>query len=171
MNPMEPSRSRPNPLRLFLLLPPRLFLLSLLLLLPSCNQSKTEPYTPGLGEIMTLIQMRHAKLWFAGTAKNWPLASYERKELREGFADVLHFHPTHQGSPVSLAEVTPTLIDPPLAQLKKAIASKDSSAFPPAFDALTQACNACHQATAFAYNLVQRRQTNSFSNQDFHLPK
>ena len=34
----------------------------------------TARYTPGLGELMSLQQMRHAKLWFAGQEKNWPLA-------------------------------------------------------------------------------------------------
>ena len=43
---------------------------------------------PGLGEIMTLQQLRHIKLWFAGRAGNWPLADYEVGELNEGFEDV-----------------------------------------------------------------------------------
>lgn len=33
-----------------------------------------EGYFSGLGEIMTLQQMRHAKLWYAGKAFNWDLA-------------------------------------------------------------------------------------------------
>jgi hypothetical protein len=37
---------------------------------------------PGLGEIMTLNQMRHAKLWRAGEAQNWSLAAYELDELQ-----------------------------------------------------------------------------------------
>jgi hypothetical protein len=28
----------------------------------------TEPYAPGLGELMTLQQMRHTKLWLAAQA-------------------------------------------------------------------------------------------------------
>jgi hypothetical protein len=36
---------------------------------------------------MTLTQMRHAKLWFAGQAANWPLAAYELDELHEGMQD------------------------------------------------------------------------------------
>jgi hypothetical protein len=43
-----------------------------------------QPYTPGLGEIMSLQQMRHSKLWFAGRAGNWDLADYEVDELRRG---------------------------------------------------------------------------------------
>jgi hypothetical protein len=43
------------------------------------------PYVPGLGELMSANQMRHAKLWFAGEAGNWPLAAYDLDELKEGF--------------------------------------------------------------------------------------
>lgn len=49
--------------------------------------SAAPPYVPGLGEIMGATQMRHLKLWYAGEAGNWPLASYEVDELAEGFAD------------------------------------------------------------------------------------
>ena len=37
---------------------------------------------------MTLQQLRHIKLWFAGRAGNWRLADYEIGELQEGFGDV-----------------------------------------------------------------------------------
>src|SRR6185436_10207658 len=52
-----------------------------------------EPYIPGFGEIMSLQQMRHTKLWLAGQAGNWPLAEYELEELGEGFDDVVKFYP------------------------------------------------------------------------------
>jgi len=45
--------------------------------------SAVAAYTPGLGEIMTLQQMRHLKLWYAGQAGNWDLALYEVDELGE----------------------------------------------------------------------------------------
>jgi hypothetical protein len=48
-----------------------------------------ENYVPGLGEIMGSTQMRHAKLWFAGKAGNWDLASYELDEIREGMDDAV----------------------------------------------------------------------------------
>lgn len=41
-----------------------------------------------LSGIMAQQQMRHIKLWFAGTAGNWPLADYEIDGLKEGFDDV-----------------------------------------------------------------------------------
>src|ERR1700733_16219163 len=50
--------------------------------------AQDSPAGPGLGEIMTLQQLRHIKLWFAGRAGNWPLADYEMGELNEGFENV-----------------------------------------------------------------------------------
>jgi hypothetical protein len=151
------------------------FFLSALLLLPlcfgACQRSSAKAYAPGLGEIMTLIQMRHSKLWWAGKARNWSLAAYEVKELEEGFADVVRFHPTHAGSPVSLAEVTPSMTKAPLDQLHDAIESKDFAKFEGAFQAFTKACNACHRATDFEFNWVQVPLMNPYSNQAFALPK
>ena len=66
---------------------------------PKATSPATDAYVPGLGELMTLQQMRHTKLWLAGEAGNWPLAAYEIKELGEGFDDIVKFHPTHEESP------------------------------------------------------------------------
>ncbi|MBI3447357.1 MAG: hypothetical protein HY049_00345 [Acidobacteria bacterium] len=117
---------------------------------------------------MTLTQMRHAKLWFAGRAGNWPLAGYELDELQEGFDDVVAFHPTHKDSPLPLTEVLPKVMTKPMADLRKAIAAHDVSTFTIAFDALTGGCNACHQATNFGFNVVRRPgEAAWFGNQEF----
>jgi hypothetical protein len=116
---------------------------------------------------MTLQQMRHSKLWFAGQAANWDLASYEIKELGEGFDDVVTYHPTHEESPVAPKDAIPKMITGPIADLRAVIEKRDAQAFEPAFDALTKACNNCHQATNFGFNVVQRPTMNPYSNQDF----
>ena len=66
---------------------------------PAFSPKPQEPFTPGLGEIMTLQQMRHLKLWFAGQGGNWPLAGYELDELKEGFEDVVKYFPTKDDVP------------------------------------------------------------------------
>jgi hypothetical protein len=126
-----------------------------------------EAYAPGLGEIMTLQQMRHAKLWLAGEAGNWDLAAYEIKELGEGFDDVVKFHPTHEESPVAPKDAIPRMMTAPLADLRTAVDKRDSNGFVQAYDALTRACNNCHQATNFAFNRVQRPAVNPYPNQVF----
>jgi hypothetical protein len=129
--------------------------------------SRSPDYAPGLGELMSFQQMRHAKLWFAGQAENWPLAAYELDEIREGFDDVVKFHPTHKDSPLPLSALVPKIVDEPLRELDRAVAAHDQKAFTKAFDTLTAGCNSCHWATNFSFNVVQRPTAPGYSNQDF----
>ncbi len=135
------------------------------------RSSVQESYTPGLGELMTFQQMRHTKLWLAGQAGNWDLAAYELDELGEGFDDIVKFHPTHKESPVAPKDAIPRMVTQPLADLRDAVVRKDSTAFGQRYDALTTACNNCHQATNFGFNRVQRPQANPYPNQVFSPPQ
>ena len=147
---------------------------------PACNTARqpgggsasaSEAFVPGLGELMGLQQMRHVKLWFAGQAANWELADYEIDELGEGFDDIVKFHPTHKDSPVAPKDAIPRMVTQPLADLRGAVKRKDAKSFADAFDALTAACNNCHQATNFGFNRVQRPESNPYPNQVFAPPK
>jgi len=71
---------------------------------------------PGLGEIMTLQQLRHIKLWFAGRAGNWALADYEIGELKEGFDDATQ---------LLGGDVMRQHVGEPMTALEKSIDSKD----------------------------------------------
>lgn len=135
----------------------------------ACNrqQPQAPPFTPGLGEIMTMTQMRHSKLWFAGQAGNWPLAAYELDELKEGFDDAATYHPTHKDAPLPISELIPKMTTTPLGELGKAVTAKDTEGFVKAFDDLTSACNGCHQATNFGFNVVGRPTENPYTNQIF----
>ena len=143
----------------------------------ACASSNRAPstdaraYAPGLGEIMSATQMRHLKLWYAGQAGNWQLASYEVDELEEGFADAVRFHPTHKQSPRPLTELMPELTAGPIAALRAAIAKEDRTAFVAAHDALTEGCNGCHAATEFSFNVVARPTANPYTNQIFAAPR
>ena len=120
---------------------------------------------------MALQQVRHAKLWLAGDAKNWGLADYEWKELREGFDDIKTSFPTRPDSPVPIDQAIETIMTDPMKQLGDAIARKDSKAFAAAFDMLTEGCNACHQATNHAFTVLQKPKSSPFPNQNFAPPK
>jgi hypothetical protein len=124
-----------------------------------------QSYQPGLGEIMSATQMRHAKIWFAGKARNWELAHYELDEIREGLDDAVKFHPLFKGVPVSA--MVNQLTDQPLADLDAAVAAQDSARFSKAFDSLTGACNACHHAAGHGYIVIKRPGASPFSNQAF----
>jgi len=120
---------------------------------------------PGLGEIMSLQQMRHSKLWFAGSAGNWPLADYELDELKEGFDDVRKLFPTHEG--VRLTPLLDVVAKAAMPDLAKAIAAQDGAKFTAAFDVLTAACNSCHQAAKRAFIVIQRPASQPYGNQSF----
>ncbi|MFI5314555.1 MAG: hypothetical protein ACHQ6T_02560 [Myxococcota bacterium] len=127
-------------------------------------------YAPGLGEIMAAQQMRHLKLWYAGQAGNWPLASYEVDELEEGFGDAVRFHPEHKDSPRPLTELIPEFTVGPIAALRQAIARQSKPEFSAAHDALTAGCNGCHVAADFGFNVVTRPESNPYGNQRFDVP-
>lgn len=129
--------------------------------------ARAEPkaYAPGLGEIMALQQMRHAKLWFAGSAANWPLAAFELAELREGFEDAAKFHATHDG--VAIGSLVSSLTPAPLEALGKVIEAKNGKAFGRAFDGLSAACNACHKAAQKEFIRIVRPRSSAYPNQEF----
>jgi hypothetical protein len=125
----------------------------------------SEPYIPGLGEFMSATQVRHAKLWFAGNARNWELAAFELDEIKEGLGDAARVHPTHEG--VAVADMIKANLDAPLADLAKVIEAKDESGFSRAFDRLTAGCNACHMTAAHAFIRIHRPTAPPVSNQIF----
>lgn len=117
-----------------------------------------EEHLPPLGEIMSLQQMRHIKLWFAGNAANWPLADYEIGELGEGFNDVRKL----VGN-----DIVDQHVGKPIEALQKAIDDKNRKAFIAAFDNLSAGCNACHKTLDHAFISIQRPAMLPYSDQNF----
>ena len=122
-------------------------------------------HSPSIADAMIMIQIRHAKLWLAGEARNWALADYEVEELEEGLEDVMNDFPVYKDMPVGkMIEAT---IMSPLGEVEKAIKARDHAGFVRTFDALTQACNNCHVATNRAFIVIQRPASSPFPNQSF----
>jgi hypothetical protein len=122
-------------------------------------------YVPGLEQFMGVILTEHAKLWYAGEKKNWPLADYQLGEIKEIMSDVQDVVPTFKNLP--LADMLDAVITGEIATMEKAIAAKDAKAFASGYDKLTQACNNCHQATGNGFVVIQRPAGPAFPNQDF----
>jgi hypothetical protein len=113
---------------------------------------------PGLGEIMTLQQLRHIKLWFAGRAGNWPLADYEVGELNEGFEDV---------AKLLGGDTVDKMVGAPIKAMQKAVDEKNRAAFMSAYDSLSAGCNNCHRALDHAFIAIQRPAALPYSDQKF----
>lgn len=122
-------------------------------------------YIPGLEQFMNVILIEHNKLWFAGRARNWPLAAYELGEIKEVMSDVQDIVPVFKSLP--LADMMDAVIVKEVAALEKAIEAKDAKEFAAGFDRLSAACNACHQATENGFIVIQRPTRPVFTNQDY----
>lgn len=123
-------------------------------------------YIPGMGEIMGLTQMRHSKLWFAGNARNWDLASYELDEMKEGMEDAIKYHPVFKND-APIAAILDKFAAQPLIDIESAIKLKNIVKFKKAFDNLTKACNECHDAASVGFIVIKRPNVLPYTNQDF----
>ncbi len=127
----------------------------------SLQNKLSQTYSAGFGEMMTNIQIHHAKLWFAGKNQNWDLAQYEMNELKETFDDIQKYQKARPES-----QVIPMIL-PALDSVSAAIKMKNPTKFESSYKFLTGTCNDCHQATSHEYNVVIIPQTPPFSNQQF----
>lgn len=120
---------------------------------------------PGLGETMGVIQQHHAKLYYAGTKGNWPLADYELGEIEESLEDAVKFNPSFKGAPV--ADLVPSLTKASLAKVHDAIAKKDKKTFVDAYNSLSISCSNCHKAASHPFVQIQAPTEAQFSDQKF----
>ena len=125
-------------------------------------QSATSPAAPApeLGQQMLELQIRHARLWQAGEARNWMLTQFQLAELRESLAGVVELNGDHDAlQPRRLAEVLPQMMDPALAKMQQAVDGEDGAAFDAAYDQLSDACTACHASADHGFLVIQRPRT------------
>lgn len=114
----------------------------------SLKDQLKKSYVPGTGELMTNIQIHHAKLWFAGKNNNWPLAEYQESLIRSGFKKIQLYH--GQKPEATLV----AMIEPAMDSVEMAIREKNAGLFKRQFDFMTSSCNSCHQATNHPYNVI-----------------
>ncbi len=129
--------------------------------------ARVDELVPEPAVLMAQVQVQHAKLHYAGSAGNWPLAGYALHEINEALQAVQTFHDQFEDFPTPLSELVPSLVGPPLGEIHSAIRAQDRAAFGKAFDSLTQACNACHATLDHGFIRVQTPQAPDFTNQRF----
>jgi len=130
---------------------------------------EAKSYTPGIEQFMNVIQTEHAKLWYAASVRNWQLSAYQLGEIKEIMSDVQDLYPTFKNLP--LGKMLDNVITGPIAELEKALDAKDFGKFSAGYGKLTDACNACHQATGMGFIVIQRPANAGFPNQDFRPHK
>jgi mono/diheme cytochrome c family protein len=135
-----------------------LLLVAILVALSASSASAPADGSPALSDLMTRLELQHAKLWFAGKLSNWRLANYEAQQI-DG----------------SLETTGKLLTDPSrtnrakeqLEAVRQAIQLKDVPAFAMAYSALTNECNGCHRASGYASIAIQVPLTLPVPNQIF----
>jgi len=118
---------------------------------------KKSAYHPELGEQMLTLQIRHARLWFAGQAQNWTLAAFELQEIKEALDAVVEQNGEHAVfQPQRLADILPAMTRAPIMGLRDAIDHGSKSEFEKTFDGLSAACSGCHKAAGTDFLVIQR---------------
>jgi hypothetical protein len=115
-------------------------------------------FKPAMDDLMTmLIQPRHLKLAFAGEAKNWKLADFQLRELRQALARIGRTIPTYRRIGV----------DDAVASIFTEIKAADSAKFKAAYAEMTTACNACHAAMEHEFLVIKVPEANVYPDQEF----
>ncbi|MCD0417080.1 hypothetical protein [Rhodopseudomonas sp. BR0M22] len=130
----------------------------------AAQQPRGERPQPRLTDLMQGAQVGHIKLWFAGKAGNWGLATYETRQLKARLEDAAQLY---QSLPVNDI----TTMAKPLDAISAAIAAKDTRQFARAYDELTAGCNSCHQSAKLGFVSIRRPTANPFSDQEFEAGK
>ena len=100
-------------------------------------------FKPAMDDLMTmLIQPRHLKLYYAGEAKNWKLAEFQLRELRQALARIGRTIPTYRK--IGVDDAVASIFTEKAVAVEAAIKAADPAKFKAAYGEMTAACNACH---------------------------
>ena len=113
-----------------------------------------------LGDIMGETQLRHIKLWYAGSSGDWDLVNYEVDRIGESLRRAATLYANIPVASVKSAE-------DPLIGMRDAVATKNTKGFMHSYTALTAACNACHVAGHVGFIRIQTPTASPFSDEVF----
>ena len=127
-----------------------------------------EAGAPGVGSLMSGVQLHFAKLHFAASAGNWELAAFELHEVEENLEKAALLRPEENG--VDLGGVTAAFRQTQLAALKAAAEAGDPPAFRSAYAEAVSVCNGCHAATGRPFIVIVEPTAPPVSNQQWEPP-
>jgi hypothetical protein len=107
---------------------------------------------------MADVSFHWSNLWFAGEAKNWPLAAYYYSESRNHVRWLIRINPMPKGPDgelVDLKGIFDALDTTTFAAVKTAIDKKDSAGFETAYRTALESCYQCHKSVGRAYLRLQ----------------
>lgn len=119
---------------------------------------------PGLATLMERMQTYTHKLQLSVEAYNGPLADFYLHELEEVAEDVVANIPAYDDYPVG--DLTREMLLPAIEHLEDLVEARHWGAAAAGFDAMLEACNACHLVTGHGHIRIARAGINPFA-QDF----
>ena len=109
---------------------------------------------PSQSHTMTDVAYQFAELWFAGRARNWPLADFFLNETRSHIAWTIRIRPVRKdsaGNPVDIKALFDVISNGQLKSLADAIKAKDEARFETTYKQMLNGCNSCHIASDKPY--------------------
>ena len=111
---------------------------------------------PSNSHIMMDVQWHWTNLWFAGQAKNWPLAQYYFNESRNHIRWLITKSPVIRSSgpdreDVNIEGIFGGIDTSSLADVRTAIERKDSVKFAAAYKTMLESCYSCHKSVGRPY--------------------
>ena len=123
-------------------------------------------FKPAMDDLMTmLIQPRHLKLYYAGEAKNWKLAEFQLRELRQALARIGRTIPAYRK--IGVDDAVASIFTEKAVALEGAIKAADPAKFKAAYAEMTTACNACHAGMEHEFLVIKVPEANVYPNQEF----
>jgi hypothetical protein len=129
--------------------------------LDSLRTSLNSLYKPGMGELMSNIQLHHSKLWVAGENKNWALAEYNESLIQSAFKKIQLYHGKQPEAKAAF------MFFPAMDSIAKAISEKNKVSFERSFRLMTVTCNNCHAVTNHPFNVITIPKIPPVTDQDF----
>jgi hypothetical protein len=101
--------------------------------------------------VMADVAHHFSCLWFAGRAKNWPLADFFFSEMQSHLRWAVRVIPVRKdaaGRDVDLRGILQGIETSSLKDLHDTIAAKDEQRFEQAYRTMIESCTSCHTASA-----------------------
>ena len=139
----------------------------------AADVERLKALVPSNSHIMMDVQWHWTNLWFAGQAKNWPLAQFYFNETRGHIQWLIKKSPIIRSQApdkeeIDVAGIFDGIDTSSLADVKNAIAAQDSAKFTTAYKTMLESCYSCHKSVGRPYlrPMVPKEQVQSALNLD-----
>jgi hypothetical protein len=117
----------------------------------SAEVERLKTLVPSQSHGMADVGYHWTNLWFAGRQKNWPLAEFYFNETRQHILWTIRIRPIRKDAEkrdVDLKAIFDAVDTTTLADVKAAIAQKDSAKFTKSYQESLEGCYSCHKASS-----------------------